>query len=207
MRTIVILTALMLLAGVAGAQQAPAAATPGVPDGTLFVVELKSKLDTKKSKVGDPVTLEVVQDAKSPDGKVVVPKKSKLMGQVTHSDASTKESPDAKLSVLITSANVKGQTLAMTGYMVPPFKAPQPMAIDTSLISQGNQHSDSGPTTREDPTAGKGPAGGDESGLSGIKLKKDAKLGTYITADKKNIVLESGTLFQVQQATLPPAAK
>jgi hypothetical protein len=218
MKTITIIAALVLLAGMAVAQQSPAQPTPGstapaamasnvdLPDGTVIRVELKNKIDTKKAKVGDTVTAEVAEDAKSPDGKVVVPKKTKLTGKITEADASTKDSPDAKLSFVMTNADVKGHPLTMTAYVIPPFKAPAVMQMDTSLIGAANQRGDTGPTSKDDPTAGKGPTGADASGLEGIKLKLDPKIGTYLVADKKNIVLESGTLFHVKQATLQPAA-
>ncbi len=220
MRTFAIIAVLVMAVSV-GAQQTPPAQAAGataapaasqapaadVPDGTLALVELKSKLDTKKVRLGDPVKLEVTQDAKSPDGKVVLPKGTKLSGKVTEVDPSTKESPDAKLSFVVTSAEVKGKPLAMTGYMIPPFKAPAPMqAMDRSFIDAGNTRSDTGYQTKEDPTAGKASGGQDASGLEGIKLKLDPKLGTYLVADKRNIVLESGTMFHVKQATLQPQA-
>ncbi len=208
MKTMTLITALILLAGMAAAQTAaqPAPATGvGLPDATVLKVELKNKIDTKKAKVGDPVTLVVSEDAKAPDGKVVVPKNTKLTGKITEVDPSTKESPDAKLSFVMTSADIKGQPLTMTAYMIPPFKAPAVMQMDTSLIGAANQRGDTGATVKEDPTAGKGPQGQDSSGLEGIKLKLDPKIGTYLVADKKNIVLESGTMFHVKQATLQPA--
>lgn len=210
MKVSVILALLTIVGTLACAQQpaAPAAQPPklDVPDATVILVELKSKLDTKKARIGDPVTLEALEDAKGPDGKVVIPKRSRLTGRISEADASTKESPDAKLSFLITTAEVKGRVLTMTGYMVPPFKAPAPMqAMDKSMISDARSHSDTGYQTREDPTAGKASAGGgDSSGLEGIKLKLDAKIGTYLVADRKNIVLDSGTVFHVKQATLQP---
>jgi hypothetical protein len=217
MKTITLITALILLAGMAVAQQSPppqmpgttapaaSASNVGLPDGTVIRVELKNKLDSKKAKVGDPVTAEVVEDAKAPDGKVVVPKKTKLTGKITEADPSTKDSPDAKLSFVMTNADVKGKPLSMTAYIIPPFKAPAVMQMDTSLVGAANQRGDTGATSKEDPTAGKGPGGQEASGLEGIKLKLDPKIGTYLVADKKNIVLESGTLFHVKQATLQPA--
>lgn len=212
MRAVTILAFLTIATILVFAQQ-PAAPAPAVqkaavdvPDATVILVELKSKLDTKKARVGDLVTLEALEDGKSPDGKVVIPKKSRLTGKISEANASTKESPDAKLSFLITAADVKGKVLSMTGYMIPPFKAPAPMqAMDKSFIDSANTRSDTGYQTREDPTAGKGtPSGADASGLDGIKLKLDPKIGTYLASDKKNIVLDSGTVFHVKQATLQP---
>lgn len=212
MKSIAIIAILIIVGTFAFAQQPTAPAAPAqvtnsaVPDGTVIRVELKNKLDSKKARIGDPVTLEVLEDAKAPDGKVVLPKKTRLTGKISEADPSTKESPDAKLSFLITTALVKGQALPMTGYMIPPFKAPEPMqAVDRSFIDAANKRSDTGYMTKDDPTAGKGPsAGADASGLEGIRLKLDPRIGTYLVADKKNIVLEGGTVFHVKQATLPP---
>ncbi len=209
MKVITILALLTIAGALAYSQQpavptaAPQAASSAVPDGTVALVELKNKLDSKKARVGDMVTLEVLEDAKGPDGKVVLPKKTRLTGKVTEATAG----PDAKLSFLITTAEVKGRSLPMTGYMIPPFKAPAPMQpMDKSFIDSANTRGDTGYQTKEDPTAGKATGGGGEqSGLEGIKLKLDPKIGTYLTGGKKNISLESGTVFHIKQATLQPA--
>ncbi len=209
MKAVHILALIAIVGTLAFAQQpaAPAAQATAVdvPDATVILVELKNKLDSKKARVGDAVTLEVLEDAKSPDGKVVIPRKSRLMGKITEVDPSTKESPNAKLSFLITTAEVKGKVLAMTGYMIPPFKAPTP-SIDRSFIDAANTRSDTGIMTKEDKTAGKATAEEtDTLGLPGVRLQLDPKIGTYLAADRKNIVLDSGTVFHIKQATLQPS--
>lgn len=200
MKSITIITALVLLAGVAVGQspatQAPAAApapnaaamNSPVPDGTVIRVELKNDIDTKKAKVGDPVKLEAVEDSKSKDGKVIVPRKTQLMGTVTESDASTKASPDAKLAFLVTSLTFpSGQKAPVTAILVGKIKPLAALTGSTS-IAKANEAEGAG-----------NEFGALNLGLIGVTLKQDQKLGSVLVADKKNIILDRGTQFDIRQ--------
>src|ERR1700682_4208742 len=78
----------------------------GLSSGTTMQTELTKSLDTKKAKVGDEVTARVTQDVKS-DGKVVVPKGSKLIGHVTEAKARTNESSESRLGMAFDRAVLK----------------------------------------------------------------------------------------------------
>lgn len=68
-------------------QQTPAASRAGssqtVPGDLRIPAILKVTLSSKKSKIGDPVKLEVAADVHGADGTVVIPRHARLTGQVT----------------------------------------------------------------------------------------------------------------------------
>jgi len=215
-KVMAILGLLIVLAAFSVAQQ-PAAAPAGapqtqtspsspIPDGTTMHVELKNDIDTRKAKVGDAVRLEVMEDAKNPegramlgpDGKPVVPKKTQLNARVAAVKASTKESKDAKLSLLVTSATFpNGQTFLILGLMIGPFTPLKPLTGEVTLGSGWD--------------ASKGltdTVGGAPSGLNGVTLKQDQQFGSALVSDKQNIVLDKGVQFYIRRVvpTTPAAA-
>ena len=105
----------------------------GLSSGTTMQTELTKSLDTKKAKVGDEVTARVTQDVKS-DGKVVVPKGSKLIGHVTEAKARTNESSESRLGMAFDRAVLKdGQEVAL-GAVVQALAPPANVAA--SAMSQ-----------------------------------------------------------------------
>lgn len=74
--------------------QAPLAIKPG----TKVRIQLKTRLDTKKSKVGEPVRAQIKQEIKQ-DHTVLLPKDGYLVGTITEIDASDHSSP-GKIGVL-----------------------------------------------------------------------------------------------------------
>jgi hypothetical protein len=94
MKTVILL---MLLLGVAAAQQTPSVpqeqANSGVriQPGTVIPAELDKSLDAKKVKPGDPVVAKVSQDLLS-NGQVVIPVGSKITGRVTQAQAHKSDS-------------------------------------------------------------------------------------------------------------------
>ena len=61
----------------------------GLASGTAFNATLDAPVDSKKSKPGDAVTAHTTETVKS-DGKIVVPKNTKLVGRVTQASARAK---------------------------------------------------------------------------------------------------------------------
>jgi hypothetical protein len=66
--------------------------------GSTMQAELTKPLDARKNKVGDSVIAKTTQDVKS-DGRVVVPKGSKIVGHVTEVRASTKGQADSAVGI------------------------------------------------------------------------------------------------------------
>ena len=117
----------------AGANASANNAAARLSSGTTMQTELTKPLDTRKAKAGDEVTAKVTQDVKS-DGKVVVPKGSKLIGHVTEANARTKENSESRLGIAFDRAVLKnGQEVAL-GAVVQAL-AP-PVDIAASAMSQ-----------------------------------------------------------------------
>ena len=75
--------------------------------GTAVKAELDKSLDSKKLKVGDSVTARTTESVKE-DGKVVLPKGTKLLGHVTRASARSKGDSDSTLALEFDSAQLKG---------------------------------------------------------------------------------------------------
>jgi len=75
--------------------------------GTAVNAELDKSLDSKKAKVGDAVTARTTEAVKE-EGKVVLPKGTKLMGHVTRASARGKGDSDSTLGVQFDRAELKG---------------------------------------------------------------------------------------------------
>lgn len=96
--------------------QAAAQALPSAPatmqSGTRINAVLKSKLDARKARVGDPVMAESTQTLKS-HGNVILPKHSRLLGHVTSVSARGKST--SSMGVLFDQAvTPKGQHIPLT---------------------------------------------------------------------------------------------
>jgi hypothetical protein len=74
--------------------------------GTAMNAALSQPVDAKKNKAGDPVTAKTTEAAKS-DGKVVIPKGSKLIGHVTECKPRSKEEKESALGIAFDKAILK----------------------------------------------------------------------------------------------------
>lgn len=98
--------------------QANGTATPGeqsasLAAGTALNAELSQSVDSKKAKQGDVVTAHTTEAVKS-DGKVVMPKGTKLVGHVTRATARAKGDADSALAVQFDRAILKdGQEMQL----------------------------------------------------------------------------------------------
>jgi hypothetical protein len=70
----------------------------GLASGTAFNATLDAPVDSKKSKPGDAVTAHTTETVKS-DGKIVVPKNTKLVGRVTQASARAKGDSESVLAL------------------------------------------------------------------------------------------------------------
>ncbi len=74
--------------------------------GAMLEAELTKSLDVKKNKVGDEVVAKVTQDVKS-EGRVAIPKGSKLIGRVTQAKARSKGESESALGLAFDRAVMK----------------------------------------------------------------------------------------------------
>ena len=75
--------------------------------GTKFEAALNQTLDANKNKVGDTVVAHTTDDVKS-NGKVVLPKNTKLVGHITEVKAKSKDDANSSLGIVFDHAELKG---------------------------------------------------------------------------------------------------
>ncbi len=81
--------------------QAPSTQAQGgsqIPAGTVIAAELSKSLDAKKAKAGDKVEAKTAVDLLS-QGKIVIPRNTKIIGHVTDAKAHSKQSPDSMVGI------------------------------------------------------------------------------------------------------------
>jgi hypothetical protein len=78
--------------------QAQAAESMQLPAGSTIPVMLEKWVDARKSKVGDEVIAKTKEHVRS-EGRVVIPKGSKIIGHVTVAQARTKEEPVSAVGI------------------------------------------------------------------------------------------------------------
>jgi hypothetical protein len=66
--------------------------------GTVIPAELSKSVDAKKAKVGDPVEARTAADMLS-NGKIVMPRNTKVLGHVASVKAHSKDSPDSMVGI------------------------------------------------------------------------------------------------------------
>jgi len=165
---------------------------------------LTCKLDTKKSKVGDPVTAKTLNPLRLNDG-TVLPRGTILTGKVTQ--VQPKSSGGATLAVLIDRMQAKGaDPAAVRGYIA--AVAPAPSLADT------------GGSTKDLPMGSGGDPGGRIAAMTGTSIQDGNQLlppiapgsalrgvvlnpvpaadgSTVLQATDKEIKLENGTRLEI----------
>jgi hypothetical protein len=124
--------------------------------GTLINAELTGSLDSKKVKPGDAVSARTVTDLKTNDGRVVLPKDTKIVGHVTQATARGAGQPESLLGLVFDKAILKsGQEIPLNA-AVQAVGAPPASYFD-------NQAAAGEPLGGSRPAA---PGGGVQSGSS-----------------------------------------
>lgn len=140
------------------------AAQSSLAAGTAINAELDKSLDSKKAKVGDAVTARATEATKE-DGKVVIPKGTKLAGRVIRASARSKGDSDSTLALQFDRAELKsGQEIALQ-VNIQAMSAPPgviPIGGD-DLQGMGNGQGSAGTSNRG---AMSGPVGGAASGAA-----------------------------------------
>ncbi len=167
MKQILLSVALLSLAGFALAQNPGDAAQPPpaqpvvrLAPNTLIPVELSKSLDAKKVKVGQQFEAKSTMDMLA-EGKVIMPRESKIIGHVTSVNAHSKESPDSSIGLAFDHVVMKGgQELpisALVQAVAPPMQ--NAMAISEGVPMGGMAGGPTGGGSSGGGSMG-GPAGG-----------------------------------------------
>jgi hypothetical protein len=101
-----ILCAALLVCFAQGPAQAQVTESIQLSAGSTIPVMLEKWVDARKSKVGDEVIAKTTEHVKS-EGRVVIPKNSKIIGHVTEAKARTKEESDSALGIAFDHAVLK----------------------------------------------------------------------------------------------------
>ncbi len=174
-----------------------------------FPVRLIKALDSSKVKEGDTVEAETANSFKLPDG-TLVPKGSKLSGQVVASKARSKGDAKSELTVVFDKLNVtNGKQFSVKGLVqaaFPPAEEPAPMMAGKASGAAGggytgstvgtvtndkngsNMGSDSKPEPAADPKS---------SGVHGIHDLELGEDGSFFSGGK-HVKLDSGVRLVVR---------
>jgi hypothetical protein len=159
--------------------------------GTTMNAALSQPVDARKCKPGDPVSAQTTQSTKS-DGRVVVPKGSKLVGHVTEAKARAKGESESSLGIVFDKAILKN------GQEVPLNVTVQALAASQSAAALSGGE--------EDLSAGAGAAGGASGraaggALGGVRSTAGAAAGTVT-----NTAASAGGVVNGAGGTLNAAA-
>jgi hypothetical protein len=195
----------------AGAQSAPgnppqpnlplknASASVSLPSGTGIVGALTTNLDTKHSKVGDRVEVEVTQDVK-PAGQVLLRRGSHVTGQVSLAYAFSKGDSTAKLEIVL------DKVVANSGEQIPTYLAIYALAAKNDPTKEDLQDARGLVATaaRAGSNGGLGRPGDgvlkpDTKGVIGLEslhltpMARDNPPTSLVRSESKDVRLEKGT--------------
>lgn len=116
-------TILLLIAALAAGSQQPD--TLALRSGASIAVQIRRTVKADKARIGDEVLTEVTVPVLQ-DGRVVIPKGARVVGQVTAASAHTKAHPESVLAVRFERAQWKQGSVALNAFIVRPLSLPQP---------------------------------------------------------------------------------
>ena len=125
--------------------------------GTLINAELASSLDSKKVKSGDAINARTTTDLKSTDGRIILPRGTKIIGHVTQASARNAGQPDSSLGLAFDKAVLKN------GQEIPLNASVQAVGAPPSSSFVGNQGPARDPVGASTGTPGYGGQGGTRS--------------------------------------------
>src|SRR6266702_2598238 len=166
-------------------------ANAGLANGTAFNAALSAPVDSKKCKPGDAVSARMTEAVKS-EGKMVIPKGSKLMGHVTEASARGNGETESALGIVFDKAILKnGQEIPLN------------VAIQALASAQG------GPSMAGDEmdtmgglsgsAAGSGMAGG-RGAIGGVSSAAGGAVGTVTNTAATAGGVASGTVDSAASA-------
>ncbi len=138
-----------------------------LPAGTPILATLSKTVDAKKAKQGDPVTAKVAQDVLR-EGEIILPRGTKLVGQVTEASPSHKGENPSSLGIAWEKAELRG------GKEIPLHALIQAIAPSREImpaLNEGAPNAESGSMGPPGGTAGTmggvpaGPPGASQPGM------------------------------------------
>jgi hypothetical protein len=170
-----------------------------LPNGTGIVGILSTNLDTKHSKAGDRVEVEVTQDVR-PAGHILLRSGSHVTGQVTLVYAFSKGGSNAKLEIVF------NNVISKNGEQIPVYLAIYALAAKNDPTTEDLQDGRglTATSTRAGTAGGMGrPANGllkpDTKGVIGLDslslapMARDKPPTSLVRSEKKDVRLEKGT--------------
>ena len=121
----------LLAAGLAAQAPTPSENTgseASLAGGTVLNATLNSSLDSKKAKPGEQITAHTTEAVKSTDGRVILPKGTKLIGHVTQASARTNGQEQAMLAIQFDKAVLKDKQEMPLNVTIQAIAAPQQQA-------------------------------------------------------------------------------
>lgn len=117
-----ILLVLLMALGAASAQQLATRPDRGsgqnsLPNNLQLRASLKTKLDSKKAKVGDKVKLVVLEEVRGGDNEVLLRKGTELRGRVTLAVPFRSATSPARLSLVVETAQEKGRPATLSAFI------------------------------------------------------------------------------------------
>ena len=200
-----------------------AASEASLAGGTAINAVLNSSLDSRKAKTGEQITAHTTDAVKSSDGRVILPKGTKLIGHVTQATARSKDQKESMLAIQFDKAVLKdGQEVPLHNAVLQAVAAPpqqsSSFATDTDRMGAGAGPPRSNPSMSGSrgarpegtPTGQSYPAdnprGGPDAagplsanargvyGLDGVRLSANANgEGAMLTSNNKSVHLDGGT--------------
>jgi Bacterial conjugation TrbI-like protein len=118
-----------LCAAGALAQAPPPSETTGseasLAGGTAINAVLNSSIDSRKAKPGEQITAHVTDAVKSTDGRMILPKGTKLVGHITQASARSKDQGESMLAIQFDKAMLKdGQEVPLQNAVLQAVAAP-----------------------------------------------------------------------------------
>ena len=137
------------------------AETVSLAGGTALFAELDASVDTKKAKVGDPLTAHITEAVKV-DGGTVLPKNARLVGHITQASARSKGDPGSSLGIQFDKAVLKkGQEIPLKITIQAMAAAPlhsYERGPDTGAMPAGTAAAQGSPMGASRPAAGTMPS-------------------------------------------------
>ena len=125
----IVFVAATFCAGGATAQPTPpsqvASSEASLAGGTAINAALNTSLDSKKAKSGEQITAHTTEAVKSTDGRMILPKGTKLVGHVTQASARSNGQGEALLAIQFDKAVLKeGQEVPLNNTVIQALAAP-----------------------------------------------------------------------------------
>jgi len=166
----------------------------GLSSGTTLSATLNTNLDAKKNKAGDRVEARTTEDVKQ-DGRVVLPRGTRLIGHVTEAKAKGKDSAQSSLGVAFDQAIVKKGEEVPVQISIQALAAPQ-LNMSSGLPSEDMTYSPSPMSGPAGANGGRGMVGSTVNGTTQTvaDMNRQAQATLQTAANATSAIQTSGGL-------------